>query len=62
MSAALHGDGSFDAVDAVGLASEGVEFGVDEAGADGVDSYLFFGNFFGQAEGESFDGSFGSGI
>lgn len=62
VSAALHGDGDFDALDAVGFASKGVEFGVDEAGADGVDSYLLFGNFFGQAEGESFDGSFGRGI
>ena len=51
VSAALHGDCDFDAFDAVGLASEGVEFGVDVAGTDGVDSDFFFGHFFGQTDG-----------
>jgi len=39
-----------------------VELGVDVAGADGVDSYLFFGDFFGETQGERVDGSFSRGV
>jgi len=62
LASALHGDLDFDAVDAVGFASQGVELGVDVAGTDGVDSYLFFGHLFGQAYGERVDGSFCRGV
>jgi hypothetical protein len=62
LASALHGDLDFDAIDAVGFASESVDFGVDEAGADGVDSNFFFGYFFGEADGESVDGAFGGGV
>jgi hypothetical protein len=62
LASALHGDLDFDAVDAVRFASEGVELGVDVAGTDGVDSYPFFGDFFGEAQGERVDGSFCGGV
>lgn len=47
LTSALHWDLEFDAIDSVGLASLGVEVGVDEAGADGVDADFLFGDFFG---------------
>jgi hypothetical protein len=62
LASALHGDLDFYAIDAVGFASESVDFGVDEAGANGVDSDFFFGYFFGEADGESVNGAFGGGI
>jgi len=52
----------FDAVDTVGFTSLGMDVGVDDAGADGVDADFFFGYFFGQAQGESVDGAFGGSV
>ena len=62
MASALHGDSGFDAIDAVGFAGEGVELGVDVAGANGVDSDFFFGYFFGEAEGKGVDRAFSGGV
>jgi hypothetical protein len=49
VAASPHGDSCFDSFYTVGLASGGVDFGVDDAGADGVDADIFFGYFFGEA-------------
>ena len=62
LSAALHGDEGFYAIDAGGLAAFGVDRRVDEAGAHGVDADAFFGDFFGEPDGEGFDGGFGCGV
>ena len=62
LASALHGDLGFDSLDSVGFASEGVEVGVDEAGADGVDADFLFGYFFRQAQRESVDRAFRCGV
>ena len=62
LAAALEGDLGFQAIDAVGFAALSVHSGVDEAGADGVDADAFFGDLFGEADGEGIDGAFGGGV
>ena len=52
----------FQAIDTIGLAAFGVHGGVDEAGADGVDADAFFGDLFGETDGERIDGAFGGGV
>lgn len=52
----------FEPVDTVGFAAFGVHGGVDEAGADGVDADAFFGDLFGEADGERIDCTFGGGV
>ncbi len=52
----------FEAIDTVGFAALGVHGGVDETRSDGVDADAFFGDLFGEADGEGIDGAFGGGI
>ena len=60
LTSALHRDLAFYAFDAVGLASLRMNFGVDEAGANGVDADFFFGYFLGQTNRQNIDGAFRS--
>src|SRR5450830_366936 len=56
-AAALHRYRVLEAIDTPGFTAAGMNVGVDQAGANGIDANAFSSHFLGQADGEGIDGA-----